>query len=187
MFYGIGKLKNLLLINWFLMRNVNHVILTFDKSSKLKVNWLQLFLLQKNYNHSFFSLIDLNRLFLRHQKSVVTNDNLLTNYKSFSYLKVNIKVLQILKSLRYYDGTSLSGTYNYCWIGKMSHHIQLESNMTLSGSNADKRIPLSQHQQKITLAKLYNTLKGQDSSGSGYEWCSRRKFRRMQPLSTLEN
>ena len=72
-----------------------------------------MFLLQKNYNHSFFSLIDLNRLFLRHQKSVVTNDNLLTNYKSFSYLKVNIKVLQILKSLRYYDGTSLSGTYNY--------------------------------------------------------------------------
>ena len=49
--------------------------------------------------------------------------------------------------------------------GKMSHHIQLESNMTLSGSNADKRIPLSQHQQKITLAKLYNTLKGQDASG----------------------
>ncbi len=38
--------------------------------------------------------------------------------------------------------------------GKMSHHIQLEANLTLTGSNADKRIPLSPSMQKKALAKL---------------------------------
>jgi len=44
--------------------------------------------------------------------------------------------------------------------GKMSRHIQFESNMTLSGANADKRIPLTPSQQKLVLAKLYSLVVG---------------------------
>lgn len=42
--------------------------------------------------------------------------------------------------------------------GKMSKHIQFESNMSLTGANADVRIPLTPTQQKIALAKLYGRL-----------------------------
>ncbi|WP_299222826.1 TAT-variant-translocated molybdopterin oxidoreductase [uncultured Psychroserpens sp.] len=44
--------------------------------------------------------------------------------------------------------------------GKMSRHIQFESNMSLSGANADKRIPLTPSQQKQALAKLYSMVVG---------------------------
>ncbi|WP_040249911.1 TAT-variant-translocated molybdopterin oxidoreductase [Psychroserpens mesophilus] len=44
--------------------------------------------------------------------------------------------------------------------GKMSRHIQFESNMSLSGANADKRIPLTPSQQKQALAKLYSLVVG---------------------------
>ena len=42
--------------------------------------------------------------------------------------------------------------------GKMSKHIQIESNMTLSGANADKRIPLTVTEQKYVLVKIYNAV-----------------------------
>lgn len=42
--------------------------------------------------------------------------------------------------------------------GKMSRHIQFESNMTLTGANADKRVPLKVSQQKVALAKFYGYL-----------------------------
>jgi len=44
--------------------------------------------------------------------------------------------------------------------GKMSKHIQLESNMSLSGANADKRIPLTTTDQKHALVKIYNIITG---------------------------
>lgn len=44
--------------------------------------------------------------------------------------------------------------------GKMSRHIQFESNMSLSGANADKRVPLTPSQQKQALAKLYSLVVG---------------------------
>ena len=44
--------------------------------------------------------------------------------------------------------------------GIMSRHIQFESNMTLSGANADKRIPLKPSQQKLALVRLYGKLTG---------------------------
>ena len=40
--------------------------------------------------------------------------------------------------------------------GKMSRHIQFESNMTLSGGNADKRNIVKPSQQGLVLIKLYN-------------------------------
>jgi len=44
--------------------------------------------------------------------------------------------------------------------GKMSRHIQFESNMSLSGANADMRVPLKPSEQKLALAKLYSYVTG---------------------------
>jgi len=49
--------------------------------------------------------------------------------------------------------------------GKMSRHIQFESNMSLSGANADKRVPLTPSQQMIALANLYAKLNGTNVGG----------------------
>jgi MoCo/4Fe-4S cofactor protein with predicted Tat translocation signal len=49
--------------------------------------------------------------------------------------------------------------------GKMSRHVQLESNMSLTGANADKRYPMTPTQQKIALAKLYGKLNGSNVGG----------------------
>ena len=49
--------------------------------------------------------------------------------------------------------------------GKMSKHIQLESNMSLTGANADTRYPMTPTQQKIALAKLYGKLNGSNVGG----------------------
>lgn len=49
--------------------------------------------------------------------------------------------------------------------GKMSRHIQFESNMTLTGSNADKRVPLKPGQLKTALAKLFGKLNGSAIGG----------------------
>ncbi len=44
--------------------------------------------------------------------------------------------------------------------GSMSHHIQLESNMSLTGANADKRITLKPSEQVYALIGLYNAITG---------------------------
>lgn len=49
--------------------------------------------------------------------------------------------------------------------GKMSKHVQLEANMSLTGANADKRYPMTPTQQKIALAKLYGKLNGSSVGG----------------------
>ncbi|MXN92265.1 TAT-variant-translocated molybdopterin oxidoreductase [Flavobacterium sp. Sd200] len=48
--------------------------------------------------------------------------------------------------------------------GKMSKHIQIESNMSLTGANADKRIPLTVTEQKYALVKIYNIITGSSVS-----------------------
>ncbi|WP_286761304.1 TAT-variant-translocated molybdopterin oxidoreductase [Salegentibacter sp. UBA1130] len=50
--------------------------------------------------------------------------------------------------------------------GKMSRHIQFESNMSLSGANADKRIPVTPSQQKVVLAALYGYVAGGSSTSN---------------------
>jgi len=50
--------------------------------------------------------------------------------------------------------------------GKMSRHIQFEANMSLTGANADKRVPLKPSEQKIALAKLYSYVVGGSVTGS---------------------
>ncbi len=42
--------------------------------------------------------------------------------------------------------------------GKMSHHIQFESNMTLTGANADKRVMMKPSAQISTLLKIYQAI-----------------------------
>ena len=44
--------------------------------------------------------------------------------------------------------------------GEMSYHVQFESNMSLAGAKADKRIPVTPSQQKVVLAKLYGKIAG---------------------------
>ncbi len=48
--------------------------------------------------------------------------------------------------------------------GKMSRHIQLEANLSLTGANADKRIPLKPSAQKKALASLYGMLNNSNVS-----------------------
>ncbi|MFB9056249.1 TAT-variant-translocated molybdopterin oxidoreductase [Mariniflexile ostreae] len=50
--------------------------------------------------------------------------------------------------------------------GKMSRHIQFESNLSLTGANADKRVPLTPSQQKVALAKLHAYVLGGSVSAS---------------------
>ena len=48
--------------------------------------------------------------------------------------------------------------------GKMSKHIQFESNMSLTGANADQRFALKPSEQKFALISLYNAITGQSLS-----------------------
>ena len=48
--------------------------------------------------------------------------------------------------------------------GKMSKHIQFEANMSLTGANADKRVPMTVTDQKLALVKLYNLIAGSNVS-----------------------
>ena len=57
--------------------------------------------------------------------------------------------------------------------GKMSRHVQFEANMSLTGANADKRIPLTPMQQKIALAQLYAKLNGTSIGGELPEYAQR--------------
>jgi len=50
--------------------------------------------------------------------------------------------------------------------GNMSKHIQFESNMTLSGAAADKRVMASPYQQKMALVKIYNAIVGGGSTAN---------------------
>ena len=50
--------------------------------------------------------------------------------------------------------------------GKMSRHIQFESNMSLTGANADERVPLKPSEQRLALAKLYSYVTGNSSGGA---------------------
>jgi len=48
--------------------------------------------------------------------------------------------------------------------GKMSRHFQIETNMSLSGSNADVRIPVKPSEKLSLLENLYDALKGNSSA-----------------------
>ncbi|HAI37658.1 MAG TPA: hypothetical protein DCM40_05795, partial [Maribacter sp.] len=54
--------------------------------------------------------------------------------------------------------------------GKMSRHIQVEANMSLTGANADKRLAMKPSAQKVVLAKLYGKLNGTSVGGNTSEY-----------------
>ena len=54
--------------------------------------------------------------------------------------------------------------------GKMSRHVQLEANMSLTGANADKRVAMKPSAQKVVVAKLYGKLNGTSVGGSTSEY-----------------
>ncbi|WP_291966665.1 TAT-variant-translocated molybdopterin oxidoreductase [Maribacter sp.] len=54
--------------------------------------------------------------------------------------------------------------------GKMSRHIQVEANMSLTGANADKRVAMKPSAQKVVLAKLYGKLNGTSVGGNTSEY-----------------
>ena len=45
--------------------------------------------------------------------------------------------------------------------GKMSYHVQIESNMSLAGANADKRMVVKPSEQVFALINLYNAVTGE--------------------------
>ena len=49
---------------------------------------------------------------------------------------------------------------------KMSRHIQFESGMSLTGSNADVRIPVKPSEEGVALMALYNAISGSTLAGS---------------------
>ncbi|AOW09153.1 TAT-variant-translocated molybdopterin oxidoreductase [Flavobacterium gilvum] len=61
-----------------------------------------------------------------------------------------------------YDSSYAKGRIPSGAVGKktISKHIQLESNMTLSGAAADKRIAMSTANQKQALVQIYNVITG---------------------------
>jgi len=48
--------------------------------------------------------------------------------------------------------------------GKMSRHVQFEANMSLTGANADKRVPVKPSLQKKIVVEIYNQIVGRVAS-----------------------
>jgi len=68
-----------------------------------------------------------------------------------------------------WQGGGFDGAYAKMRIpenGKMSRHIQFESNMSLTGANADMRVPMKPSEQRLALAKLYSYVTGNSVSGN---------------------
>ena len=57
--------------------------------------------------------------------------------------------------------------------GKMSKHVQFEANLSLTGANADQRVPLTPMQQKVAIAQLFAKLNGTSTSGEIPEYAKR--------------
>ncbi len=53
--------------------------------------------------------------------------------------------------------------------GKMSRHIHMEGNLSLTGANADTRVPMKPSDMKVALAKLYGKLNGSTVGGGNSE------------------
>ncbi|WP_273565763.1 TAT-variant-translocated molybdopterin oxidoreductase [Maribacter halichondriae] len=75
-----------------------------------------------------------------------------------------------------WQGGGYDGSYSKGRVpknGKMSRHVQFEANMSLTGANADQRIPLTPMQQKVALAQLYAKLNGTSIGGELPEYAQR--------------
>ncbi|MGB5500498.1 MAG: TAT-variant-translocated molybdopterin oxidoreductase, partial [Maribacter sp.] len=71
--------------------------------------------------------------------------------------------------------------------GKMSKHVQFEANLSLTGANADQRVPLTPMQQKVALAQLFAKLNGTSTSGEIPEYAKRAIESAAKAISTNKN
>ena len=110
---------------------------------------------------------------------VISSDAALNAYENYygirglaDYDFSEVKVLVSIDAdiLGDWQGGGFEGGYAKSRIPKgddgkaeMSWHIQFESNMSLSGANADHRVPCSPAEQKNVLAYIYDSLTGSSS------------------------
>ncbi len=81
----------------------------------------------------------------------------------YDFSKANVILSVAADFLGDWQGGNYSSGYAQGRIpknGKMSKHFQLESNLTLSGAAADKRLPLTTTNQKQALVHIYNIITG---------------------------
>ncbi|WP_109301507.1 TAT-variant-translocated molybdopterin oxidoreductase [Aquimarina sp. AU474] len=87
----------------------------------------------------------------------------------YDFSKVNTIVSVAADFLGDWQGGGYDGGYAQGRVpknGKMSKHIHFESNMSLTGANADKRVAVTPTQQKQVLAALYAYVTGSGSKSS---------------------
>ena len=88
---------------------------------------------------------------------------------TYDFSKADVIVSVGADILGDWQGGGFSSGYSKSRIpkkGKMSKHFQIEANMSLSGANADVRIPLKPSTQKKALLKIYEYISGENTSVS---------------------
>ena len=86
--------------------------------------------------------------------------------KAETIVSVDADFLSDWQGGSYSSGWSKTRVPNAANNNSMSYHIQFESNMTLSGANADNRVPANPSELKKILAHIYSRLSGQPVNGS---------------------
>ena len=86
--------------------------------------------------------------------------------KAETIVSVDADFLSDWQGGSYSSGWSKTRVPNAGNNNSMSYHIQFESNMTLSGANADNRVPANPSDLKKILAHIYSRLSGQPVNGS---------------------
>ena len=86
--------------------------------------------------------------------------------KAETIVSVDADFLSDWQGGSYSSGWSKTRVPNAANNNSMSYHIQFESNMTLSGANADNRVPANPSELKKILAHIYARLSGQPVNGS---------------------
>ncbi len=120
-----------------------------------------------NVKHIQYDSISENSALNAFQK--VYGERALANY---DFSKANVIVSIGADFLGDWQGGNYEAGYSKGRVpqkGKMSKHYQFESNMTLSGAAADKRIPMTNAQQKLALLKIYSIITGSAYTGGKLE------------------
>tara|TARA_B100001758_G_scaffold185010_1_gene161735 strand:- start:13469 stop:16435 length:2967 start_codon:yes stop_codon:yes gene_type:complete len=139
------------------IRNKKIVLLTTTIISPSIKSILDQFSLKyPNFEHIMYDTIAYDGILNANMKSFG-----LRAIPSYSFDKANV----IVSFGADFIGNWLNNDYSTDYIngrnpknGRMSKHYQLETNLSLTGSNADKRIPIKPSEQIILLSDLYTTL-----------------------------
>ena len=109
-----------------------------------------------NFEHIMYDAVPYDGILDAHKKSFG-----LRAIPSYHFNRTNV----IVSFGADFIGNWLNSDYSTDYIngrnpknGQMSKHFQLESNLSLTGSNADKRIAIKPSEQKILLSDIYRSL-----------------------------